>query len=46
MNRFNLTVVKRFWAIAKLYWLGNEKKGANALLVLLGVLLLANSTLR
>ncbi|NEU72157.1 ABC transporter ATP-binding protein/permease [Hassallia byssoidea VB512170] len=46
MNRFNLTVVKRFWAIAKLYWLGNEKKGANALLVLLGVLLLANTQVK
>ncbi len=46
MNRFNLTVVKRFWAIAKLYWLGNEKKGANALIVLLGVLLLANTQVK
>ena len=46
MNRFNLTVVKRFWAIAKLYWLGNEKKGANGLLVLLGVLLLANTQVK
>ena len=46
MNRFNLTVVKRFWAIAKLYWLGNEKQGANGLLVLLGVLLLANTQVK
>ncbi|MBD2603576.1 ABC transporter ATP-binding protein/permease [Scytonema hofmannii FACHB-248] len=46
MNRFNFTVVKRFWAIAKLYWLGNEKKGANALLLLLGLLLLANTQVK
>ena len=46
MNRFNFTVVNRFWAIAKLYWLGNEKKGANGLLVLLGILLLANTQVK
>ncbi|MCV3217386.1 ABC transporter ATP-binding protein/permease [Plectonema radiosum NIES-515] len=46
MNRFNFKVVKRFWAIAKLYWLGNEKKGANALLALLGVLLLATTQVK
>jgi vitamin B12/bleomycin/antimicrobial peptide transport system ATP-binding/permease protein len=46
MNRFNFNVVKRFWAIAKLYWLGNEKKGANALLALLGVLLLATTQVK
>ncbi|GAB4544300.1 MAG: ABC transporter ATP-binding protein/permease [Pleurocapsa sp.] len=40
MNRFNLQVFKRFWAIAKPYWVGNEKKGALSLLGLLFLLLL------
>lgn len=39
-------MVKRFWAIAKLYWLGNEKQSALGLLVLLGVLLLANTQVK
>ena len=39
MNRFNLKVFKRFWAIAKLYWFGDEKKGAIALLLLSAFLL-------
>ena len=46
MERFNLKLFKRFWAIAKLYWLGKEKKGAIALLALLGVLLFAYTLLR
>lgn len=45
MNRLNLTLLKRFWAIAKLYWLGDEKKGALSLLTLLGVLLVAYTLL-
>lgn len=45
MNRFNLKVFKRFWAIAKLYWWGDEKKGALSLLVLLFVLLIAYTLL-
>ena len=45
MNRINLTVVQRFWAIAKLYWLGDEKKGAIALLGLLAILLVAYTQL-
>lgn len=45
MNRINLTVVKRFWAIAKLYWLGDEKKGAFTLLAVLSVLLVAYTQL-
>ena len=45
MNRFNLKVFKRFWAIAKLYWLGNEKKGALSLLGLLLILLVAYTQL-
>ena len=45
MNRFNLKVFKRFWAIAKLYWWGEEKKGALSLLALLFVLLIAYSQL-
>ena len=45
MNRFNLKVFKRFWDIAKLYWLGDEKKGALSLLALLFVLLIAYTQL-
>ncbi len=45
MNRFNLTVLKRFWSLAKLYWFGNEKKGALALLGFLLVLLIAYTQL-
>ncbi|MGB5635240.1 MAG: ABC transporter ATP-binding protein/permease [Waterburya sp.] len=45
MNRFNFTVFKRFWSLAKLYWLGNEKKGALTLLVLLLILLVAYTQL-
>ena len=45
MNRINFTVFKRFWAIAKLYWLGQEKKGALTILGLLLVLLIAYTQL-
>ncbi|ELS04597.1 ABC-type uncharacterized transport system, permease and ATPase component [Xenococcus sp. PCC 7305] len=45
MKRFNLKVFKEFWAIAKLYWFGNEKKGALSLLALLFILLVAYSQL-
>ena len=45
MNRFNLTVFKEFWAIAKLYWFGEEKKGALSLLGLLFILLIAYTQL-
>ena len=45
MNRFNLKVFKRFWDLAKLYWLGEEKKGALTLLALLFVLLIAYTQL-
>lgn len=45
MNRFNFKVLKRFWSLAKLYWLGDEKKGALTLLVLLFVLLVAYTQL-
>ena len=45
MNRFNFRVVSRFWSLAKLYWLGNEKKGALALLGLLFALLVAYTQL-
>jgi putative ATP-binding cassette transporter len=41
MNRFDFRLFKRLWQIAKLYWLGEQKWGALALLVLLGVLLFA-----
>lgn len=43
MKSFNLKVVNRFLAIAKLYWLGNEGLGATVLIILLGLLLLANT---
>jgi putative ATP-binding cassette transporter len=36
---------KRFWSLAKLYWLGNEKKGALSLLLLLFILLVAYTQL-
>ena len=45
MNRFNLTVLKRFWSLAKLYWFGDEKKGALLLLGLLFLLLLGYTQL-
>ncbi|MGL5836403.1 MAG: ABC transporter ATP-binding protein/permease [Waterburya sp.] len=45
MNRFNLNIFKRFWSLGKLYWLGNEKKGALTLLFLLFLLLLARTQL-
>ena len=41
MNRFDLKFFKRFWQIAKLYWLGEQKLVALGLLSLLGVLLFA-----
>ena len=34
MNRINFRVFKRFWAIAKLYWFGEEKKGAITLIII------------
>ena len=45
MNRFNFRAFSRFWSLAKLYWLGNEKKGALALLGLLFALLVAYTQL-
>ena len=45
MNRINFTVFKRFWAIAKLYWFGEEKKGAITILGLLLILLIAYTQL-
>ncbi|MGD1919874.1 MAG: ABC transporter ATP-binding protein/permease [Pleurocapsa sp.] len=45
MNRFNLNVFKEFWSLAKRYWLGDEKKGALALLGLLFILLVAYTQL-
>ena len=41
MNRFNLKLFSRFWAIAKPYWFGEEKWKARGLLLLLVLLLLA-----
>ena len=40
MERFNLEVFKRFWAIAKAYWFGEDKWKARGLLLLIVVLLL------
>ena len=45
MNRLNLSVFRKFFAIAKLYWLGIEKKGAFTLLGILGILLIAHTQL-
>ncbi|WP_035988928.1 ABC transporter ATP-binding protein/permease [Leptolyngbya sp. KIOST-1] len=40
MERFNLTGFRRFWAIAKSYWFGDEKWKAGGLLLLTAVFLL------
>ncbi|MBE9046464.1 ABC transporter ATP-binding protein/permease [Pleurocapsales cyanobacterium LEGE 10410] len=45
MNRFNFQVLRKFWSLAKLYWLGEEKKGALTLLGLLFILLIAYTQL-
>lgn len=45
MNRFNFKILKRFWSLAKQYWLGDEKKGALTLLALLFILLVAYTQL-
>lgn len=45
MKGFNLKIFKQFWAIAKLYWWGEEKKGALILLALLGLLLIGYTQL-
>jgi putative ATP-binding cassette transporter len=45
MKGFNLKIFKQFWAIAKLYWWGEEKKGALTLLALLGLLLIGYTQL-
>ncbi|MEO1388505.1 MAG: ABC transporter ATP-binding protein/permease [Cyanobacteria bacterium J06634_6] len=41
MNRFNFKVFRRFWAIAKPYWTGDQKWKARGLLLLIVLLLLA-----
>ncbi|MGB3790606.1 MAG: ABC transporter ATP-binding protein/permease, partial [Phormidesmis sp.] len=40
MERFNFKVFRRFWAIARAYWVGDEKWKARGLLLLIVVLLL------
>jgi len=45
MNRFDWQLLRKFWAIAKLYWQSSEKRGAWVLLVLLGILSLSVSGL-
>ncbi|MBE9060725.1 ABC transporter ATP-binding protein/permease [cf. Phormidesmis sp. LEGE 11477] len=40
MERFNFKVFRRFWAIARPYWIGDEKWKARGLLLLIVVLLL------
>ncbi len=45
MNRFDWQLLRKFWAIAKLYWQSSEKRGAWVLLFLLGVLSLSVSGL-
>jgi putative ATP-binding cassette transporter len=39
MARFNLTGLRRFWAIARSYWLGDEKWKAGGLLLLIAIFL-------
>lgn len=46
MNRFEFTVFKRFWEVSKLYWLGDERKNALGLLLILVVLLFANTQVK
>ena len=45
MKRFNLKVFKKFWDIAKPYWVSREKKGAFTLLGILFILLVVNTPL-
>lgn len=45
MGHFNRNVFHKFWSIAKLYWTGNERKGAFTLLAILGLLLIAYTQL-
>ncbi len=40
MERFNFEVFRRFWAIARAYWVGDEKWKARGLLLLIVALLL------
>ena len=40
MERFNFKVFRRFWAIARAYWFGEDKWKARGLLLLIVVLLL------
>ncbi|MBE9223508.1 ABC transporter ATP-binding protein/permease [Cyanobacterium stanieri LEGE 03274] len=44
-KKVNFNIFKKFWDIAKLYWLGEEKKGAFTLLILLGLLLIGYTQL-
>ena len=39
MNRLNLKLFKNFWIVTKPYWVGDEKKGAIALLLFLAIIL-------
>ena len=45
MERFNLKVFRRFWAIAKPYWFGDEKWKARGLLLLIVLLLFTYTVL-
>ncbi len=45
MKGFNFKIFAQFWSIAKLYWWGEEKKGALTLLALLGLLLIGYTQL-
>ncbi|BAQ65396.1 ABC transporter ATP-binding protein/permease [Geminocystis sp. NIES-3709] len=45
MTSFNFSVFSKFWSIAKLYWLGKEKKRALILLAVLGLLLVGYTQL-
>ncbi|NET50518.1 MAG: ABC transporter ATP-binding protein/permease [Merismopedia sp. SIO2A8] len=45
MERFNFRGFQRFWAIAQVYWFGDEKWAARKLLVLITLFLLASTGL-
>lgn len=45
MSRINLKPFSQFWTITKLYWFGEEKKGAFALIILLALLLVGYTQL-
>lgn len=43
MRRLNVQFLQQFWSIAKLYWFGNEKWGAIAMLSTLIILVIVST---